>query len=223
MWLLLTCIFVRLLYTEYIISSRIVKITLCLPVESLKPTPRSISIFTCKLPNLYSLDKKLCERRPEGDLIGFETESWKTQGKTTSWHPPESEENWVPTQPETGWTTWTDKWYRLAGRHWQTSSRKNFKQTLIELTRKILARRHASSVQADISRFPLRRQWQKKTDRFGKRLRKHFRQTPIEFTKKTLARRQANSVQTDISRVLIIDIGRKDRWEPARIDTDQAH
>ena len=116
MWLLLTYIFVRLLYTEYIISSRIVKITLCLPVESLKPTPRSISIFTCKLPNLYSLDKKLCARRPEGDLIGLETESWKTQRKTTSWHPQESEENWVPTQAETGWTIQTDKWYRLAER-----------------------------------------------------------------------------------------------------------
>ena len=52
--------------------------------------------------NLYSLDKKLCARRPEGDLIGLETESWKTQRKTTSWHPQESEENWVPTQAETG-------------------------------------------------------------------------------------------------------------------------
>ena len=30
---------------------------------------------------------------------------------------------------------------------------KHFGQTLIELTRKILARRHASSIQIDISRF----------------------------------------------------------------------
>ena len=116
MWLLLTCIFVRLLYTEYIISSSLVKITLCLPVESLKPTPRSISIFTCKLLDLYSLDKKLCKRRPEEDLIGFETESWKTQGKTSSWHPPETEENWIPTPSETGWNIQTDKWYSLAER-----------------------------------------------------------------------------------------------------------
>ena len=98
---MLTCIFVRLLYTEYIISSSLVKITLCLPVESLKPTPRSISIFTFKLLDLYSLDKKLCKRRPEEDLIGFETESWKTQGKTSSWHPPETEEDWIPTPSET--------------------------------------------------------------------------------------------------------------------------
>ena len=31
----------------------------------------------------------------------------------------------------------------------------------VELTRKILARRHTSSVQADISRFLLKRHWQK--------------------------------------------------------------
>ena len=116
MWLLLTCIFVRLLYTEYIISSSLVKITLCLPVESLKPTPRSISIFTCKLPNLYSLDKKLCGRKPEGDLIDLATESWKTQRKTTSWHPQKSGETWVPTQADTGWTIQTDSYTDLAER-----------------------------------------------------------------------------------------------------------
>ena len=35
-------------------QERIVKIALVLPLESLKPTPRSISIFNCKLPNLYN-------------------------------------------------------------------------------------------------------------------------------------------------------------------------
>ena len=67
----------------------------------LETYPRSISIFTCKLLDLYSLDKKLCKGRPEEDLIGFETESWKTQGKTSSWHPPETEEDWIPTPTET--------------------------------------------------------------------------------------------------------------------------
>ena len=40
-------------------------------------------------------------------------------------------------------------------RYWQKSSGKHFRQTPIELTRKILARKHASSVQIDISRFLL--------------------------------------------------------------------
>ena len=79
----------------------------------LETYPRSISIFTYKLLDLYSLDKNLCgrrtrrrsdrscNRRPEEDLIGFEAESWKTQGKTSSWHPPETEEDWIPTPSET--------------------------------------------------------------------------------------------------------------------------
>ena len=105
MLLLLTYIFVRLLYTEYIISSRIVKITLFLPLESLKPTPESISIFIASCQTCTVLIKTLCARRPEGDLIVLETESWKTQRKTTSWHPQKSEENWVLTQADTGGKT----------------------------------------------------------------------------------------------------------------------
>ena len=41
---------------------------------------------------------------------------------------------------------------------------KHFKQTPIELTRKILARRHASSIQVDISRFLTTNIDRKKTD-----------------------------------------------------------
>ena len=52
--------------------------------------------------NLYSLDKKLCGRKPEGDLIDLATEPWKTQRKTTSWHPQKSEETWVLTQADMG-------------------------------------------------------------------------------------------------------------------------
>ena len=71
-------------------------------MESLKPTQDlSVSLlascWTCTV-----LIKKLCKGRPEEDLIGFETESWKIQGKTSSWHPPETEENWIPTPSETG-------------------------------------------------------------------------------------------------------------------------
>ena len=87
---------------EYIISSRIVKITLFLTFGILGTYPRSISIFTCNFGNLYSLDKKLCERKLEGDLIDLATEPWKTQRKTTSWHPQKSGETWVPTQADTG-------------------------------------------------------------------------------------------------------------------------
>ena len=102
---MLTYILLDFSIPEYIISNRIVKITLFITFGIPGTYPRSISIFTCKLATCTVLIKICVEEEPEGDLIDLATEPWKTQRKTTSWHLQKSEENWVLTQADTGGKT----------------------------------------------------------------------------------------------------------------------
>ena len=99
---MLTYILLDFSIPEYIISNRIVKITLFITFGIPGTYPRSISIFTCKLATCTVLIKICVEEEPEGDLIDLATEPRKTQRKTTSWHPQKSEETWVLTQADTG-------------------------------------------------------------------------------------------------------------------------
>ena len=92
------------------------------------------------------------------------------------------------------------------------------RQTPIELTRKILARKHASSVQRDISRFLITdigkdRQTQTWQKTLGNTSGRHQLSSLERYWKE----KHASSVQIDISRFLTTNIDRKRQTQARKI------